>query len=187
MVCWCLFLRGRPAAERPVCQAAGGMTENWDTRPPPIDAASRTRRPSRHVIRKVLLGGLAATVVCCTAAVAVVAWLATRHPEARDAGRAFAHSVSQEACLPEALRRVEQCGSLSCAQAEGVFLSECLIVAEPTPDLCDGVPRNVASTEVYDWTAARCRRVDAPSGYCFVVVGTLIGECFLQEPRTPAT
>jgi hypothetical protein len=162
------------------------MNESWDTRPPPIDAPSQRRRPTRHIIRKVLLAALAATVFCCTAAVGVVAWLALRHPEARDAGHTFANSVSQEACLPEALRRVEQCGNLSCAQAEGVFLGECLMFARPTPDLCDGVPRNAASKQAYDWTAARCSRVHAPSAYCFSVVGVLIGECFGQTPRSPA-
>ena len=162
------------------------MNESWDTRPPPIDAPTKPRRPRRHIIRKVLLAAFAATVVCCTAAVGVVAWLALRHPEARDAGRAFAHSVSQEACLPEALRRVGQCGSLSCAQAEGVFLGECLVFAEPTPDLCEGVPRNVTSKEAYDWTATQCRRVRAPSTYCFAVAGVLIGECFAQAPRPTA-
>ena len=162
------------------------MSENWDTRPPPIDAPSQARRPRRRVIRKVLLAAFAATVVCCTAVVGIVAWLATWYPEARDAGRAFARDVSQEECLPEALRRVAQCGNLSCAQAEGVFLGECLRVAEPTPDLCDGVPRNAVTNEAYDWTAAQCGRVDAPSGYCFTVIGALIVECYAQELRSPA-
>ncbi len=162
------------------------MTENWDTRPPPIDAPSRSRQPRRRVIRKILLGTFAASVFCCTAVVGIGAWLATQHPEARDAGRAFARDVSQEACLPEALRHVVQCGSLSCAQAESVFLSECLIAAETNLDLCNDVPRNATANKAFDWTAAQCRRVDAPSSYCFLVVGTLIGECYTQELRSPA-
>jgi hypothetical protein len=129
---------------------------------------------------------LAIMAVCCIAAVGFVAWLVFGNSEARDAGRAYARNVSQEACLPEALRRLERCGSLGCAQAEGAFLGECLMIAEPTTDLCDGVPRNAASTEAYDWTAARCRQVNAPSGYCFAVIGVLIGECYLHEPRTPS-
>ena len=46
--------------------------------------------------------------------------------------------------------------------------------AAPTPDLCDGVPRNAASKAAYDWTEAQCKRVRSPSAYCFAVVGVLI-------------
>lgn len=156
--------------------------EDWDRRPSPIDA--RANGSSWRSFRKALLVTTVAVVGCCALGVAAIVWLATRHPEARDAGRRFGRGVSQAACFPEALRRVEGCQSLTCAYAEGAFLGECLNYAEPSPALCTGVPHSVIGEEAVQWATLHCRRVDAPMSYCVSLSGSFISECNARRVAT---
>ena len=156
--------------------------EDWDRRPSPIDA--RANGSSRRSFRKMLLVTAVVFVGSCAFVVAAIIWLATRHPEARDAGRRYGRGVSQVACFPEALRRLEHCQSLTCAYGEGAFLGECLNYAEPSPALCTGVPPSVIGDEAVQWATLHCRRIDAPMSYCVSLFGSFITECNSRRAAT---
>jgi len=108
-----------------------------------------------------------------------LAWWFTGYEEQIDAARAFAATSSQKQCVPEALRRLESCMDMSCANAESAFLGECLGFAKVSPSLCEGVPRELVSDHTVAWAFRECRGIKAPQPYCSLVLGALLGQCAL--------
>lgn len=118
--------------------------------------------------------------------VTVAVWLAMRGPDnkaaitaAEEAGRAYAVSATDQACVPEALRRADECrAGAMCTVKEQAFLNACLEGAAVTPELCEGVPEKTRYTLSERWREAVCadlgRKKDFP---CTQIVRVLQRTC----------
>ncbi len=90
----------------------------------------------------------------------------------------FGQGRNGEACLAEGLRRLDACDDMMCGVKTRVFLTACLEAAEPSPDLCKGVPSSGSFVDSVEWLRHRCAEVPLDSNDCQGFFGELQDFCY---------
>jgi hypothetical protein len=70
----------------------------------------------------------------------------------------FGRGKEDGACVTESLRRLQDCRGFICEAKLKIFLTSCLGTANPTPQLCEGVPGTSDLIEGARWQIAECER-----------------------------
>lgn len=74
---------------------------------------------------------------------------------AKAEGAAFGANNTQKACIDKAVSKVDTSGFME-EVVNRLFLSECLNKAQPTADLCTGVPQESSILETASWRVQFC-------------------------------
>ena len=129
-------------------------------------------------------GIFVAVVLGCTAISVVAGTVLWRNygPVVREALRTlgsdasdFASHNTQEACVPEALTRVEQCDGIRCQAEVRIFTGVCLRHASHSPDLCKDVPESLMQAAL--WPQTVCSEQDLPHYICVQIFSELTKTC----------
>lgn len=75
----------------------------------------------------------------------------------------FAMQHDQNACVGEALRKVEACSGIMCEAQTKVFAGTCISMARPTPGFCTNVPASNEILKTSTWVVAECGRRGKPN------------------------
>jgi hypothetical protein len=90
------------------------------------------------------LGLLALLTLAYVLFVQYTANLNTKHlqqvPQFSAAGAEYGATHDQQACLTETFRQSTGCGNFSCGVYYGKFFKACVELAQPSVQLCEGVP-----------------------------------------------
>ncbi|MDH3225514.1 MAG: hypothetical protein OEM67_00270 [Thermoleophilia bacterium] len=111
-------------------------------------------------------------------------WLSSNKDELKAMGdrikaeaTGFGQGRNGEACLAEGLRQLDACDGMMCAVKTRVFLTACLEVAEPSPDLCKGVPSSDSIVNSVMWLRHQCAEVQIDTDDCQDLFGELQDFC----------
>lgn len=108
--------------------------------------------------------------------------------QASEEGEAFGVGKDDNACLKEAMRRLQQDNSLRQTMSANMFLGSCLAKSQPTPEFCQAVPPSGEFTKTAQWSAKRCQELGVTSSACTQLMGMVQAHCDTRksEPNTPA-
>lgn len=91
--------------------------------------------------------------------------------------RTFAEGKDAEACIAESFARIARCdGGILCQAKTRAFLTRCLDVVPPSPELCAQVPTGAIAAG--RWGAEECaRRGKAGDQGCIQIMGAVAMHC----------
>jgi hypothetical protein len=89
----------------------------------------------------------------------------------------FGQGGNGEACLAEGLRQLGACDGFMCSVKTRVFLSACLEVAEPSPNLCKGAPSSDSIVDSVKWRLQQCAEVHLDTDDCQSLFGEIQDFC----------
>jgi len=135
---------------------------------------------------KVVLGVLAALVLTCGLAIGAGAWWFDRNKDrlketgqrVMQDGKDFGAHADSEACVVEALRRLDAKGGFMEQVEHKIFLEACLEAATRTPDFCVGVPPKEEIMKAAQWAVGECARRGHPTQECGRLVQAVQEACF---------
>ena len=111
--------------------------------------------------------------------------LRERVAKTEEAGRAFGTGKPDTACVDEAFVQVRQCKGLLCEVEVQAFMTFCLDAAEPTAELCQGVPKPQNIMDTVKWSLAECERRGLPQNKpCTRLIQAVQKHCFRPPPAT---
>ncbi len=111
-------------------------------------------------------------------------WLAAGK-KADEEGRAYAAGKTVNDCVDESLRHLRACSGIGCEVRVQVFLSGCLKVAAPSPELCAAIPPRGEIMETAKWSLAECARRGLPNSQpCSRLFQEVQRHC-AEAPATP--
>jgi hypothetical protein len=89
----------------------------------------------------------------------------------------FGQGRNGEACLAEGLRQLDACDGLMCSVKTRIFLTACLEAAEPSPNLCKGVPSSDSIVDSVKWRLHQCAEVHLDTNDCQGLFGEIQDFC----------
>ena len=92
-------------------------------------------------------------------------------------GATFGLDKEDNACLKEALSRVQQDASLPKAVAVNMFLAGCLGKSKQTTAFCNGVPGRGEFTKTSTWAAQKCKELGVTSQACGQLMSVVQAHC----------
>lgn len=117
---------------------------------------------------KIVLVALAMLLACLTSGAILLYRYVQRHEKqwenatvaAGNEGEAFGRGKTLEACVTEALTRLDRCGPIDmpCEGSARLFLQHCTLTAEMPSDFCNTVPKQSDIMRSAVWARAECMR-----------------------------
>jgi hypothetical protein len=96
---------------------------------------------------------------------------------------AFGAGKPDTACVDEAFVRLRRCDGLMCEVEVQGFTTFCMQAAEPTAELCKGIPKPQNIMDTVKWSLEECDRRGLPQNKpCTRLIQTVQKHCF----RPPA-
>ena len=127
-----------------------------------------------------LLSGLGTLAIGTVLVLALGYWMVGggAREEQRATGESFGESATQADCVAESLRRVDQrtlrwLGAFT----EPAFLSGCLAVAQPTPDICTNAREPESGEDSRVVTEAFCEPYEVDYETCVPVYISMMRHC----------
>lgn len=116
-------------------------------------------------------------------------WFQDNAPELRQKaqsvaaeGEQFARGRDANACVDEALARLDRSGGFMDQVALQLFLTSCLQHAAPSPELCTNVPAPTEIRKTMQWSVAECARRGRPNSQrCGQLLGAIQEHCAKRE------
>ena len=92
-------------------------------------------------------------------------------------GATFGLDKPDNACLKEALSRIQKDDSLLNTMSANLFLASCLGKSKQTPEFCQGVPGRGEFTRTSQWAAQRCKELGIVTQACGQLMGVVQAHC----------
>ncbi len=101
---------------------------------------------------------------------------------AQDEGVLWGSGNSGEACVEQALQRLDRCQGWLCGYRSSLFLGGCLFSCESSTTFCDQVPTSWSS--LLSWQQEHCRRLGRSDLGCLQVMSIPVAHCrqLAQQP-----
>jgi hypothetical protein len=111
-------------------------------------------------------------------------WLFRHKPEFQKKqaeGSAFGRTADYDGCWREAVRRQKESKGFGESLQNGSFLHSCLIISQPSPGFCEGVPERLEILSGVQWTEKRCAGMDLSANDCRTLLRTV--QVFCEQER----
>ena len=124
----------------------------------------------RPVVKGLLIGCTAVLILAVVAIVAAVRFVSSKKEQFRAEGsqiraraQEFGRSVSEPACVAEAMRQFRENGSIANRLRVRLWLTGCLETSTPERDFCGNVPPKDAIARTVAWRLGECARLGFPN------------------------
>jgi hypothetical protein len=136
-------------------------------------------------VKVVLVIVLVGFVLLAAGIVIAARWVKSQQAALQEQGKrviaeakAFGAGKDGEACVAEALQRVQAASGFIGEAKVKVFLQHCLSAANVAPRMCDGVPAPAEIMNAARWTLDECARRGKPNDQrCTRLIGALQMHC----------
>ena len=138
---------------------------------------------------KIVLIVVGCMVVLCSGVVGVgIYWFSTSGKQMMEQmsqgvkqsageGATFGAGKEDNACLKEALSRIQKDESIATTVTVNMFLAGCLGKSKRTPDFCNGVPGRGEFTKTAAWATQKCKELGVTGQACGQLMGIVQAHC----------
>ena len=97
--------------------------------------------------------------------------------QSAEEGAAFGSDKEDNACLREALSRLQKDNSFQNTMAVNLFLASCLGKSNRTPEFCKDVPASGEFGKSTQWSVQRCKELGVATQGCGQLMGVVQAHC----------